>query len=241
MKSLTTLLQIRQGESVGLVGSGGKTSLLLQLGTEWRQHRVLLSTTTKIGKSEITGADYLYTNAAQWEATSPLPGIHIAGIPQGGKLHPLPADALNALRRQFDLTVLECDGSRRLPLKGWREDEPVLPAWLDLTIGVMAVQPLGLPLRDDIVFQPKHFASISGCRLGAALTPAHLAAAICHPQGLFHHAAGRRALFLRVCNQTELAAARQICRLLPQTCTKNTYAVLAGNVHQGLYYDLTRG
>lgn len=234
MTTLSAALDVRHGQAVAVVGCGGKTSLLLRLGKEWQSGRVLLSTTTKIGMYETAGRDYLYTCPEQWEQPSGGPGVHIAGVPFGRKLGPLPEAELNSLRQGFDLTVLECDGSRRLPLKGWREDEPVVPPWVDLTVGIAVVWPIGLPMGEDIAFQPELFCQLTGAEMGCPVTEAHLAAAIAGERGLFHSAVGRRVLILnQVETDADLETARRILARIPAPSLPDL--VIAGCLQSGAF------
>lgn len=238
---LTGALGVLAGETVAVAGCGGKTSLILRLAAEWRERRVLIVPTTKMGRYQLADCDYLYTEPAQWRSPRPYTGIHAAGatVPGRSKLSALPDPELEQLRRQFDLTLLEADGSRNLPFKGWRADEPVVPAFTDRTVGVAVLWAAGQPLGPDIAFQPELFAQISGAALREPITVAHIAKAIAHPEGLFRNARGRRVLFL---NQVEgsaaLDSARALCRLLPDTFVRTLDAVVAGSLREDLYWNL---
>ena len=129
------------------VGSGGKTSCLLALARRYRAQgrSVLLTTTTHMRHTE---------EAFCAPALEPLErrlretGFLFTGTPvSGGKLGPLPAEQYAALSRQAQVTLVEADGSRGLPLKmpaGW---EPVLPPGISHVLVLLGLSGLGRPLK----------------------------------------------------------------------------------------------
>lgn len=240
--SLSGPLGIRQGETVAITGSGGKTTLMLRLAAEWRAKRVLLSTTTSIARDEVAGSHYLYSQPEQWRAPSPAQGIHVAGIEKNGSLQAPPLRELQLAREGFDLTLLECDDSRGLPLKGWRENEPVVPDFADLTVGVTTIWPVGRPVSDSLIYQKGLFIILCGAALGESLTLAHMATAIAHPRGLFHNACGRRALLInQIKSDTEREAAKELVKLLPEEFARTLDCIVVGSLHQKEYIYLAGG
>lgn len=241
---LSDALGVSPGDVVAVAGCGGKTTLVLRLAGEWRERRVLVAPTARIGRRQLDSCDFLYTSPAQWNAPSPLPGVHGAGVEaaEGRKLAALPEEVLERLHRGFDLTILEADGSRGLPLKGWRPDEPVIPPFVTRTVGVAVLWAAGRPLDEEIAFQPELFGRISGAALGEAVAPAHMAAAIAHPAGLFQNAKGRRVLFLnQVEDETGLQATRALTAQLPEAFRASLERVVAGSLHTGRFEILYKG
>jgi len=175
------LLGLQSGDVVAIIGSGGKTSLLFRLVAENRGRRVLVSTTTKMfvpEPEEIADATLLH-----------------GGI-VGGKITAPPMDLLCAAAADAELTLLECDGSKERPFKGWAAWEPVVPDFTTVTVGVLPLWGLGLPVAEAYVHRVEEFCRISGAKPGEPVTRRHLEAVIEHPEGLFQRAVGRRVLFL---------------------------------------------
>jgi len=161
---------------VTLVGAGGKTTLAHALADEAaaRGAAVLLTTTTHMGREPglITDPDEAVLRLQHDEswleapkaANSALEGpsrtlcscsrptqgrVVVAGRPTGAaKFTGFAADDLDRLRRAADVTVIEGDGSRRLPFKVPAAHEPVVPAWTDLLLIVAGATALGRPLGE---------------------------------------------------------------------------------------------
>jgi len=94
------------------------------------------------------------------------------------------------------LTLLECDGSKGLPIKGWAAHEPVVPTFATVTIGVLPLWAIGMPVSKETVHRVERFCAITGAVLGDVVRVEHLASVVNHPDGLFAKTRGRRVLFL---------------------------------------------
>ena len=120
-----------------IIGSGGKTSLLLRLAEEL-PGRVIVCTSTRILPPPLP----LYTGAdeAALAALLQAHGVVCTGTAaERGKLA-APALPFAALCRLADYVLVEADGSKHLPLKAHLAHEPVIPAETGqriLVVGVM--------------------------------------------------------------------------------------------------------
>jgi probable selenium-dependent hydroxylase accessory protein YqeC len=230
MKALTAL-GIRRGDVVSIIGMGGKTSLMLALAHE-AEGKVLLSTTTKIRPPPGGQVDRLVRRVDALEDGITL--LH-GGLNEKGKLV-RPADREIARGAALaGLTILESDGSRALPLKGWRDDEPVLLPLTSCTVGVMTLWPLGKPVREEEVLHPELFVLQSGAEIGAVLTPAHCAR-LCGK--MFERAPGRRVLFI---NRIEDGSGRQAALGFAAQLDKGALSlerIVCGSVHECRYETL---
>jgi probable selenium-dependent hydroxylase accessory protein YqeC len=164
-----------------VIGSGGKTSLIWLLARSRRRRRVLVSPATKmlIPPPEADCYDRLVGGPAASAALLSVPGttgITLAGVSNeaGGKLEALPPDGLAEAVRGYDLTLIEGDGSRGLPLKAWAAHEPVVPPFTTVTVGIMPLWPLGRPASDSLVHRLPLFTALSGAAEGEILRPEHL-------------------------------------------------------------------
>jgi hypothetical protein len=103
-------------------------------------------------------------------------GVTLAGVfnEAEGKLEALPPDELAEAARGYDLTLIEGDGSRRLPLKAWAAHEPVVPPFTTVTVGVMPLWPLGRPVSAGLIHRLPLFTALSGATEGEPLRPEHL-------------------------------------------------------------------
>lgn len=112
---------------ISVVGAGGKTSLIYQLACELRDrgYRPVITTTTHIQ------ADGRY-------------GFQPVGtVCEEGKLKALSKEAFDMIVKEYDVVLVEADGSRHHPLKVPAEHEPVIPENTDLVIGVAGNDAIG--------------------------------------------------------------------------------------------------
>jgi probable selenium-dependent hydroxylase accessory protein YqeC len=247
-----------------VIGSGGKTSLIWLLAESQRRRKVLVSPTTKMYPPPpeqrrwdrcFFGAPPFPPDKAQGAggAGAFLPpegetipgGICLAGIlnRETGKLEALPPDLLAQALSRYDLTLLEGDGSRGLPLKGWADHEPVVPPDTTVTVGIIPITPLGRQASPDLVLRLPQFTRLTGAREGQPISPAHLAAAITGKggtaggtpdrRGLFYAARGKKLLFI---NQAEGPArreqARELAARLPREFRAGLAGIIAGSVQE---------
>ncbi|MDR0638628.1 MAG: putative selenium-dependent hydroxylase accessory protein YqeC [Spirochaetaceae bacterium] len=212
--------------------------------------RVLVTTTTKMGAPDFESGlfDHFINGLSLGADAGPLPAIETAiktaiepGITFAGnyekgaaKTAALPPAVLSALIHNADVTLIEGDGSKTLPLKGWADHEPVIPPPTTVTVGVIPLWPLGMPVTEAIVHRLPLFCALTGAGESDILTTSHLAAAISgldKRRGLFTEARGKRALFF---NQAEdedaLRQAGEIMEALPAAFKARLDAVIAGSV-----------
>lgn len=239
MKAIADLLALKDGDLAAIIGCGGKTTLLWGLARHYRARRVLVGTTTKIGWPPADFYDSL-THAAEIDRLLPPaqipPGVHLAGTLYEDKLHikSLPLSDLEAVHPSFDLVLLEADGSRNLPVKGWAEHEPVIPACASVSIGVATISAEGQPVDERCVHRPDIFCAISGAKPGEAISLAHLAAAAAHPKGLMRRARGRKVLIInQLDDEAALERARAFTALLPADFLAGLHLVMGASFLRG--------
>lgn len=198
--SLIQAFGITLGETVCLVGGGGKTTLLFALADEWaRSKRVLVSTTTHIMRP--TDA-VVATSAADARSLLQKHSLVVYGIPSAaGKLSSPPLEELLALRDAADLMLLEADGAKRHPLKVPREVEPVLPDWTSLVIAVGGLSALGHPVH-EVVFRSELLDLPD--ELDQGVTPGWMAALLSSEWGQRKGVGNRR--YVRVLSQADTPA-----------------------------------
>ena len=204
------------GDRVAIVGTGGKTALMDQLADENAAKGVLIAPTTRIGTDQIkqrTGVSYL-------------------GRMEGDKFAAAPLDEIEAAAQNYSLTLMEADGSKGLPLKGWAVHEPIVPAFATVTIGVIPVQALGLTANDNTVHRLPLFREQTGLSAGDAVTGAALSRMILWC--VERYSMGRRVIFInQVDSEEQLAAARQIVRELRNF----DGLVLMGSAREGILWN----
>lgn len=165
MKQLIELFDIHRGNVISIVGTGGKTTLLYQLGKALKnKYNVLLSTSTKIVKPSAENYDFLYTNLEDYikDSTNKKSGLTVLskGINcDNNKLLGIDDDDLEMVIKDYDVVLLEADGSRNLPLKGWKDHEPPILSRTNKTIGIFPINMLGEKIVQEKIYGFEEFQS----------------------------------------------------------------------------------
>ena len=218
---------------IAVVGCGGKTSFIEFLADRLRDKKVLVSTTTKIYPPKIKDI-VLCETLEQCEEHEPGTGIQCMGLLNraGGKLEALPEALLAHLQPRYDIVLLEADGSRGLPCKGWLANEPVVPDYCTHTVGLITMAALGKPVGDSTVHRLPEFFALTGVGEGQTITTAALEAMVCAPKGMFKNSAGKRYVIV---NQAEdeatVAIAMSFLRTIKEKYPARFEKLLFGSVH----------
>ena len=214
-------LDLHKGSIVSVVGSGGKTTLIETLAEALcTQYRVCVAASThmRVPPADVHRHLILKDQSGLSNPCS-LPGIYYAAdaLVPGGKLSGFSPEMVQWAQTHTDIILIEADGSRSLPLKGWAEYEPVVIRETQMTIGVMPLFLLGQPVGPHNVHRFELFSQLTGAKDGDMLTCGHIVAAITGSRGLFAKAIGKKAMFFSQVNTPELkeAAALIAAKLRP--------------------------
>lgn len=256
---ITEILNIDKNSIVSIVGAGGKTSLMFQLAEELRSKgRVLVTTTTKIYVPEKRQYDYLVvgedgincslknkkesTSVSSKAAEVKPTGIWIYGeeINEDNKLTAVSEEKLGELINFFDYVLIEADGSKGKPLKGWREDEPVISNHTTCTIGILSGKALGMDIKEENIHRVNRF-------LGEAkgtVTEEDLVKVIFNPKGMFNHSMGKKVLCINQIDD-DMAYKRNF-DLISEIINKNWKnklldEVIIGSIKNRKYFDMDLG
>lgn len=154
---LIDALELKRGDVVSLIGSGGKTSALVRMMHECQVQgwRVLLTTTTRIGLSELS---HFPTHCYLDEVASfqQSPTLFIYSRQDTSKVYGLNESELASAIMAFqpDVVLIEADGSRKKPLKLPYPHEPVVPSFSTKLVGVVGLSALGEPCIESCVYNP---------------------------------------------------------------------------------------
>ncbi len=143
-------LTLLQGQKyVSFIGAGGKTSLIEYLGSEASKKgkRVAMTTTTKIWAKEpytLVHDTLLHGAVAPGEIRRIGKGV------EKGKLTGLDFDEVEALGNDYDIVLVEADGSKRCPLKYPADYEPVIPPFSGRVVVVAGLDSLSGRVADTV-------------------------------------------------------------------------------------------
>jgi probable selenium-dependent hydroxylase accessory protein YqeC len=216
---LKALIGQEKGKVVSIVGAGGKTSFLFSLAQELRfEYKVLVTTTTKIFIPKRKQYDFIEVEGKECliraYCRSDRKGIYVLGslVNNENKLSGLHETSLINISKHFDYVLIEADGSKGKPIKGWNDTEPVICSNTTATIGVVDIQVLGKEINDEIVHRMDKFLQLTGACRNQSIELNHLEALILSPKGLFKNASGDKVLFINKLERDEdfIAAAELI-------------------------------
>lgn len=113
--------------------------------------------------------------------------------------------------------LIEADGARGKPVKGWAEHEPPIPPFVEVVVQVLGLMVLGGTLTDENVHRPEIFSKLSQLRIGEAITPDALVRALTNAEGGLKNipAKARRVALLNQADTPKLqSAARGLAHAL---------------------------
>ena len=181
---------------IAIIGSGGKTTLMNRLARACRGRVVMTATThlaypsswegeTVHSKQDYPGIFLPFADcaslAANWSALGKDTPVLTARLDEEGRhligLTPQEGDDLSSLPG-LERLIAEADGSKRLPVKAHRHDEPVLFSSCNLGIAVIGLTAVGRRVCAGQVHRPELLRQLLGCKEDHRLTPRDLAAAL---------------------------------------------------------------
>lgn len=186
-------LRIDSHTRLALVGSGGKTTIMFNIGRELAAP-IVLTTTTHLSMDEVARSDRHVMALKEQDIErifkQPVEGVLLlTGAPteQGNRVRGLSEAMMDVLKNVCDQKglplLIEADGSRRLPLKAAGEYEPVIPQWVNQTAVVVGLRGLGKKLGEDTVFRADRFAALCDAHLGDVISPDLLEQYLLSPLG----------------------------------------------------------
>ncbi|MGY3749794.1 selenium cofactor biosynthesis protein YqeC [Vagococcus acidifermentans] len=235
MRPLVDCFQLKKREIISLVGSGGKTTLLWHLAGRLSDEALLITTTTHIGYPFPPFRDIsFYPGSVSKEQVAS--GITVVGkvLPGKSKITSLPLSQLREIVPLFQKVVMECDGSKTLPLKAWKSYEPVIIPETTMTVGILPLTVIGRPVSEGTVHRLALFAKDFEVSLGDPISAELLARIATHDNGLFREGAGQRILFLNQADVNENAL-QQAVRIAELSSKKRAGIdkIIAGSAQKG--------
>ncbi|NFM46132.1 putative selenium-dependent hydroxylase accessory protein YqeC [Clostridium botulinum] len=217
---ISDILNLKKRSIISIVGAGGKTSLMLNLSEELRPYnKVLSTTTTKIYTPNKTSYDFMCIGEEHCYIYDHLKknGVYVYGkfINNDNKLIGFSKNFLDEKFKYFDYSILEADGSKKKPIKGWRDDEPVICKNTNKTIGVLDITCINKIINDFNVHRVSYFLKITNGKLGEKISIPIISSLVTHPLGLFKGSLGERILFInKVENQHNIFLSYELIKHL---------------------------
>ena len=187
--NLAALLDLGERELVALVGGGGKSTMLFGLGHELadRGKRVLLTTTTKMGRTQTEAVQNICWSVDPEcvDASLELPGPVM--VVAGGDDHKITGPPPELIDDWFagsiaDYVIVEADGSNGRPLKAPASYEPVIPGNSTLVVILIGIDAVGMPLV-EAAHRVEVAQRFTGLRPEQVITSEDCADVLLHPDG----------------------------------------------------------
>lgn len=200
-------LGIRPGLTA-IIGSGGKTSLMLHLCRELPGTVIVCTSTHILPPKELP----LYTDPVDRLAVQKC---CLGAWNDQGKLC-APVQPFEQLCTLADYVLVEADGSKRLPLKAHLPHEPVIPSCADQVIQVVGLSGLGKPVEES-AHRPELYAQLCEAAVETPVTP-ELAAKVLNREAL-----ADQYLLNQADDQERIALGIQLAQLLEKPAVLNTF------------------
>ena len=148
---------IEKKDIITITGVGGKTTLMFLLSGELSKlGKVMVTTTTKIYIPEKSQFEKMYISDE--EITGENKNIFVVGKEKKDKkLIGIGYHEIERLKDDFDYILIEGDGSKEKLLKEWNEQEPCIPDFSNVIIGVINLDIIDLELIEENIHRFKLF------------------------------------------------------------------------------------
>ncbi len=185
--------QVRRGDAVSIVGSGGKVTLMYRFAHEALQlgYTVVTTASTHIHPPNARQSNGLVVAAETPGWLSDLPDTlasrrHVTIVrerPRPDKLRGLDADGLDQLRSACptDLMLIKADGARTRAFKAPGNHEPAVPSWATHCVIVAGLQSVGLPLNEKHVHRIERVMALTVLQPDEPITPEAIGRVVSHP------------------------------------------------------------
>lgn len=148
---------IEKKDIITITGAGGKTTLMFLLSEELSKlGKVMATTTTKIYTPDKNQFEKMYIGNE--EITGENKNIFVVGKEiKDKKLIGIGYHEIERLKDDFDYILIEGDGSKEKLLKEWNEQEPCIPDFSNVIIGVINLDIIDLELIEENIHRFKLF------------------------------------------------------------------------------------
>lgn len=236
MKNLFDLIDLKNGDIVSVIGSGGKTTFMYKLSKELSNKKVIITTSTKMFiPKEDEKFNIIFLNESKNINLEKGINFLIGEIVSENKFH-TNVELIDENVYGFDYLLIESDGSKRKPLKGWNETEPVISKRTNKTVGIIPIDIIGKVAKEDIIHRIEKFSKISLISEGEEITPEAIANVISSKNGLFKNSVGEKILFLnKIENKKQYEMACKLLKILERK-NININKIIGGSLLNESYF-----
>ncbi|NMM63789.1 putative selenium-dependent hydroxylase accessory protein YqeC [Clostridium sp. P21] len=235
------LLNLKTGDVISIVGAGGKTTFMYSLAEELRyENKVLVTTTTKIYMPHKKYYDFAIIdknnlNKYNYKKDN---GIYLYGssLNEEQKIVGLSTELIETQLPYFNYVLIEADGSKRKPIKGWKDNEPVISKKTCKTIGILSIEVLGKKINSENVHRLDEFKRITSFKDNELINIECLTSLVFHHKGLFKDAEGEKVLFInKVDSEAEFIIAKKLVNNILENNNNYIDRILIGSLKNKQY------
>lgn len=233
--SLARVLRLQSPACVAFIGAGGKTTAMFRLASELHSN-VIVTATTHLGdwQTKPAGKHIIAETDTLDETEMDFQGVLlITGKADGDRLQPVTRPLLNKIHQycksHSTSLLVEADGSRQKPLKGWADHEPPIPEFADMVVHVAGLSGLGKPLDEEYVHRPHVFSQLSSLIEGETISPEAVARVLTNPKGGLKNIPdiAKRIVFL---NQADTLELQSRARAMAMSLLPAYHSVIVGSL-----------
>lgn len=176
-------------ELVAFTGAGGKSTLMLALAAELAGtgKRVLVTTTTKMGRDQLTSVPEVCRHQDLPAVTKAVRSNPFVALITGGDDHKAtgpPPETVDVLYRAapVDYLLVEADGAHGRSLKAPGPHEPVIPSETTTVVVMMGVDAVGGRIA-DVAHRPEQAAALTGLEVTDRLDARACVEVVTHREG----------------------------------------------------------
>ncbi len=183
-------LGISSGDVVAFAGAGGKSGAILSIAKELADDgmKVIVAPTTKMFLTETEKVGPLIITEEDGDPISRIKASLAefgavavgSGLLSKKRVNGVEPDSVSDLAKLADVVLVEADGSRRRPIKGTADYEPLLPGSSTVVVAVANIHALGEPVDEERVHRPQLFSNLTGIGPGQSITARAFALALAH-------------------------------------------------------------
>lgn len=192
-------INIDKNAVLSVIGSNGKTTLVNRLANFYKNEdfSVLVTTTTKMLKEEIENYTFIdYQNSSININKKNVYVTYKHFTPDNLKIIGISKDDVDIFHKNFDITIIEADGSRKKSLKGYKPYEPVIAKSTTHTIGVISFIELNKKMTTENIHNLEEFLKVVDAKEGDTILLSHLHKIIVSENGIFRNSIGKKYIYI---------------------------------------------
>lgn len=218
-------IDLEKDKIITLVGAGGKTSTIFELGKEFSNlnKKTIITTTTHMGFDK----DFILIEKDSdikkiENILKKIPLIKVGKKESEYKVKSLDFDLLKKIILLGDFILIEGDGSKNLPLKAPKDNEPVIIKETNLVIGIMGFDSINKKIK-DICHRPELVSKVLRKDLDEIIDYKDLVEIAQHENGLKKNV---NCKYKVIINKVDKEENLELCKNIANLCKKSNIDVV---------------